>query len=202
MMFFTAFLTACGGGNSEPVATTPTAAFSPATVVFEGDSLTEINKGTNWPTAVQAASTWTATWQNHAVSGSTTAHIIARYPGVLKPSGTTGVLIINGGTNDLTLGSAPADVYARLKTEWAQARADGFRVVATTIHNARTSRERVAHLNALIRSNPSLYDALAENDKAFPDPLDTALLSDELHYTPAGNVRAAATVQSALARLR
>lgn len=196
-------LSACGAGAGPSPVHGP--AFAPSIVYLEGDSLTEVNKFTSWPIAVQADSRWMSTWVNQGISNATTIDMLARYPNVRKPAGTVGVFILNGGTNDLGFGNQPQEVYDRLKVLWAEARADGFKVVATTLHNVykqRASRDQVTALNVLIRSNPALYEALIENDKLFPDPADETLLVDGLHYTPGGNAKVAAAVEAVLSSLR
>lgn len=212
-------LSACGGGGSDSTSPAATVVlpdktvFAPTVVVLEGDSLTELNEATTWPTTVKTDSKWSATWANFAVGGSTTTMMLDRYSNVYakKPSGTVGVFIFNGGSNDLSFPHGPdpsAEIYERLKTMWRQARADGFKVVGFTIHNGRSlispefAKEQFAKLNSLIRSDPSLYDALVENDKLFPDTSDSTMLYDGLHFTPAANVRVVAAVETALATLK
>lgn len=209
-------VTACGGGNSESTPTAPSliqSGFSPTIVVLEGDSLIQISAATSWPTAVQAESKWLATWKNFAVGGSTTTMMLSRYENVRanKPNRTAGVFIFNGGSNDLNYphGEDPAlEIYGHLKTMWSQARADGFKVVAFTIHNGGSyispefAKVQFARLNTMIRSDPLLYDALIENDKLFPDTSDKMMLSDGLHFTPAANEKERVAVEVALSTLK
>lgn len=219
-------LTGCGGGAGGASATVaapaPSAvqaapvikAFSPSAIVLEGDSLVQVNMLTSWPVNTQLYSPWSgATWSNFAIGGSTTTQMLARYSAVraAKTAGAPGVLILNGGSNDLNYpaGVDPAgEIYGRLKSMWSQARADGYKVVAFTIHGGGSvggpdaARTEFAKLNTLIRSESSLYDALVENDKLFPDRDDRSMLVDGLHFTQAANEKERAAVEAALATLK
>lgn len=74
---------------------------------------------------------------------------------------------MHGGGNDLADGVGSANVYQYLKNEWEAARLDGYKVVAFEVtprydfsaYSPAIETERQT-LNALIRSDPTLYDYL------------------------------------------
>jgi len=187
--------------------------FKPSVVVFEGDSLsTAENPITYWPKLIQFQSSWKQTeWHRVAIGATTAIDMVARYNTNIhpyRPKRGVGLLTIYGGTNDIRQPRAAIPVeqtYDRLKQEWAQARADGFEVIAFTIHSTAVEEPCLPcdaqglQLNALIRSDPSLYDRLVETDKVFPDRDDAHLLYDKVHFTPAGNARMAEAVRETIA---
>lgn len=194
-----------GTGNEQllPPASVPaTASFK--SIVFEGDSLTEISDITSWPKEISAK--WAVSTVNLAMSGTTTVDMLARYVASReKFPASRGLYILNAGTNDFKNGCSSATSYANLKSLWKLARDDGFRVVVFTVRSwqddAYCESERVA-LNKLIKSDPSLYDSLIDTDAIFPHRGDRALLFDGFHYSPSANSMVAAAVQTALERLK
>lgn len=201
------FLSACGGSSDVGSIDTSADSFS---IVFEGDSLTASSSST-WAATVAADSGRVASWNNVAISGTTTVDMANRYGSNVSPHKSIlgGVFLINGGTNDIRAGlpNPVSNTYANLQYLWGLARQDGFKVVAFTVHSVYTvtpcatcEADRLA-LNALIRSDPSLYDALIPMDQIFPDINDATLLYDKVHFTPEGNAKVAMAVEAVLAHL-
>ncbi len=101
-------------------------------------------------------------------------------------------LFIWAGTNDLAQNEGlPAGdanvVYTNLKSYWATAKADGFKVVAFTIlprggTGASFEGNRTI-LNSLILSNSSLYDYLIRPEILFSNYSDTSSFEDTVHLT-------------------
>jgi acyl-CoA thioesterase-1 len=146
-----------------------------------GDSLTSgvgAGTGEDYPSQMEDLLNETVTLSNTGVGGITAATIasdtlrnISQYTSALRRN----VICIWAGTNDLLADTSAADTYDELKTLWAAARTAGHRVVAATViargnFSGPQETARVA-LNALIKSDPTLYDALA--DLAFLPQFDT-----------------------------
>jgi len=97
------------------------------------------------------------------------------------------------GINDVLQDVPAATAYARLKQIWAQARMLGYKVVAFTAGPAclpENSAVNLATLDALIRSDRSLYDVLVQPDMILPTPLcdgATQYFADYVHPSAAGN---------------
>ena len=99
-------------------------------------------------------------------------------------------LFIFAGTNDLYYGNNASTIYSNLITEWDNAKADGFKVIAFTIPprsgvyilNSSQEGNRTV-LNNLIIDNSSLYDYLVRPDLLFPDSTNLTYYSDGLHLT-------------------
>jgi lysophospholipase L1-like esterase len=109
------------------------------------------------------------------------------------------------GTNDIFAGASAATVYANLQTFWAGVRAQGIKVIATTIiargnFDAGMEVIRLA-LNVLIRSDTSLYDGLCDVAllSQFDSPADTANTTyynaDTVHLVVGGYALVAAAMQ-------
>lgn len=170
---------------------------------FEGDSRT---KGTTspYPTQMMARSEIVAKnygWSNIGVSGQTVAdmsadaatQVDAQRRAVLGRN----IVAVWGGVNDAAAGADAATIYARLKSYWAGRRLAGYRVIACTEIDAQdASRNAVSWhstlypaLNTLIKSDPSLYDALADlgADARLQDATNlTYFNADKVHLTDAG----------------
>lgn len=175
-------------------------------LVFDGDSVTSDSglTGPNgtWPKQFLVANPiWRiASYNNVATNGATTAQMITAYPTTvapLAPTGTqTGFYFLLAGTNDLG-GLTPAAIYDNLKTLWALARADGFKVVALTIQpsSAFASQGKEADrlaTNVFILSDPSLYDYAINLDYVLSTV--AAEYIDGIHPTAASNIQIARTV--------
>ena len=142
--------------------------------VFEGDSIRNPDPGT---TAVPVLFNLyhclnQGVIVNNCFSGQTAATILTQYVAQNRPyspsvTGRAAWFIVNGGINDIFAARTAAAIYADLVALWALARADGFLVCATTLHNWTTNSTYTTvtrALNVLILSDPSLYDAVSRHD--------------------------------------
>lgn len=138
---------------------------------------------------------------NYAVSGQTVATMVGQYAteGRSKSpaiTGRPGIFFIAGGTNDIGPGGATAaTIYNNLKSIWAAALADGYKVVACTVH---TNLNSIAlydairvELNGLIKSDQTIYTYLVDLDQILGRGTPTYYL-DHVHPTAKG-ARAMAT---------
>lgn len=171
-----------------------------ASVVFEGDSMTNKDNLGTWPTYLRAQNAFfrRGNASYFATDGQTAADMVADYAteaGVVgvKPVSSVdeGYFFIWGGINDILDAAAAADIYDDLKAVWAAARADNYKVIAFTIppstsYDTTENAVRVA-LNALIRSDATLYDFLATPDVWFPNPSNTDMFVTGVHLTALGN---------------
>jgi hypothetical protein len=129
---------------------------------------------------------------NHAVSGQTVAQMVGQYAteGRLNSpavTGKKGFYFVGGGTNDIDADATALSIYNNQKTLWAAARADGYKVVAFTLHanvQASAPRELVRRaLNVLIKSDITLYDYLADLDRVMGFGMNPYYI-DNVHPTP------------------
>jgi lysophospholipase L1-like esterase len=184
-------LSACaGGGSSEP---------SIPFIAIEGDSLAD-SAYTTWP--AKLAAQYPGTYSNNAKGGRHAAESLAAYA---LTGGDVFILIV--GTNDVQQGiEGIPQTFANIRATWAKARADGFRVIAATVANARdfqavpagTALPYREQLNALIRGASSEYDALIELDKLLPDQDDPAAYIDQVHFADGGSTVVAAAMLNAI----
>ena len=169
-------------------------------LVAEGDSMTASGGtpgGVNaWPYLLTTSARYspaTTTLINAATSGETAATMVGQYTAQVYPyrpaaAADPSYFFLYAGTNDLGAGTTAATIYGYLTSLWASARADGFRVVAFTISscydfNGNPGQVQLPALNALIRSDPSLYDHLVEPDVYFPTPGDSTYYNgDGIHF--------------------
>jgi len=174
--------------------------------VYEGDSITEYT-GSKWPEqlAILDGRVGIGKQYNVAISGETAQSMVSQYAtqvAIHKPTktGDDCYFLILAGTNDWFYSRTAAQIYGDLKTLWASARADGFKVVAMTIMPATFSGYEggAAAVNPLILSDPSLYDYMVRTDLVLPDPTDTDLIADGLHPTTAGQILIAKEVSRVL----
>lgn len=168
--------------------------------VFEGDSISAVpgpsGTGNEWPLQLKNFEYQVKYGQNNyvATSGETSAQVLAEYSTQVHPlrptsSNTNAVFFLVIGTNDLAHLVATSTFYSNVKAEWALARADGFRVIASTIPQSTMvtyGNDGINGMNALIMSDTSLYDGLMRPDIWFSDPRDqNFFLADQVH--PNGN---------------
>lgn len=165
---------------------------------FEGDSLTNTSVHGTWPLLIREQSGFFGRGNHHqfAASGETAATMVGEYAsqaGALAIAAEQeAYFFLWAGTNDITAGDSASTIYGNLKTLWVAARTTGYKVVAFTIMprgdiNSTQNDVRIA-LNALILSDPSLYDFVVRPDVIFSNPADTVnYISDTLHLTDAGN---------------
>jgi lysophospholipase L1-like esterase len=180
-------LVGCGGGGGASAPAQQATLDTRPVVVVDGDSLADpAFPATTWPTSLEQEMP-TDDFALVAVASSRAAvEVIQRYPADVHPlAGRRGSYVLFAGTNDVVRGVPLLDAEAALSALWAKARADGFRVVATTVGPVQEPvRDRREQLNAFIRSSPALYDELIDVEKAVPDNSD---LTDGLHFTAKGN---------------
>jgi lysophospholipase L1-like esterase len=188
--------------------------------VFEGDSLTSgylLSAGQDWPSLAMSLRWFKNRGINNNVSvaGTTLSNMSIRYAAnvyPLRPNGeiTTVFLFLLGGTNDISGGSSAGSVFSALTSYWAQAKADGFTVVAGTIPTRKdffgTAKElnRVV-LNQMIRESVGHWDYLIDFDVVAGDPYDTTfylssngVLIDGIHPSTTGTAMWAALVNSVM----
>lgn len=153
-----------------------------------------------------------ATRHNVALNGDTLVAdggnpgITSEYPSqvaIYKPSitGIPAILFVRIGSNDLINAGSGFNVttfMANLEAYWAQAKADGFTVVAFTItprmDYPATEPFRLA-VNKLIRKSTT-WDHLIDPALMFPDWTDTDLYSDGVHPTSKANVLLAKSINA------
>lgn len=183
--------------------------------VFEGDSLTLGNTSPNtvsYPAALIAKSfisSLLTSSTNVATGGETLANMSSQYAAQVYPQrpaatgSSSSTLFIWAGANDYqsvegsgTYTDAAGYVTA-LETYWAQAKADGFRVVAFTLLRRTDlgallpAEQTRIEINERIRQS-STYDLLIDADRLFPDPDDRRyFLSGGIHLSDTGNRRLA-----------
>ena len=166
-----------------------TPVFTPETqnFVFEGDSLTAgsaLPAGQDYPAAAMLESEFAGrgTGTNVGIGGSTLANIVSRYAAnvyPLRPLGAvqSSILFVWIGINDsATWGAsvnAPSEYVASLQAYWAQAKADGFTIVAFTMGPAAFASAPALNtlrieVNILIKASLG-WDALIPIDEIFPD---------------------------------
>lgn len=168
--------------------------------IFEGDSISNPSNLGLWPSYLPTTGGFfarPATFVYSAQDADTAAGMAADRATEVTPymprtgSGDEVWYFLYVGTNDIDAGTSAATIYAALQAEWAAVKAAGAKVVAFTImpstsHDATESAVRVA-LNALILSDPTLYDFMCRPDMWFPDATDTLNFLDGKHLTAAGN---------------
>lgn len=165
---------------------------------FEGDSLTNVASTGIWPLKAAAISGFFARGDHHqfAASGETASTMVGQYASqagsIAISAGQDAYFFLWAGTNDITAGDSASTIYGNLKTLWAAARTSGYKVVSFTIMprgdiNSTQNGVRLT-LNALILSDPSLYDFIVRPDIIFSNPADTVNFNaDTLHLTAIGN---------------
>lgn len=170
--------------------------------VFEGDSRTNTSNLGTWPLKLPAVNALFArgTKYFYATDGDTAANIVAEYPtqggSVALAAGSEQYYLLLAGHNDIVAGATAAAIYANLKLTWAQARVSNYKVVAYTefASGGFTAPQNVVlgQLNALILSDPTLYDFVVRLDALLVNSSDPLIFNPDLtHLTTFGNVLAA-----------
>lgn len=170
--------------------------------VFEGDSITaEYGRPSGTSTWVRYLNTYTTkfrksrVWKNVALGGDTANLMRAEYATqghIYRPkaSNEEGWFFIYAGINDLNASTSAATIYGYLKTIWASARADGFVVVAATVHQTTlitgAKETQRGLLNTSIKSDLTLFDCLADLDGLGLNPASTTLFLDGVHSAQGG----------------
>lgn len=185
------------------------------TVVYEGDSITAYTVGpsygtTNYPTQIVNYNSHVAraTQINVATSGQRLSTFISsgQYASQIEPNKPTSnkevvLFCLMIGINDFFDGRTASQVYDDLKTVWAEAKADGFTVVAfalTRSTNGTVDAGSVA-TNTLIASDRTLYDYIVRTDLILPNPADlTYYEADGLHLNAEGSKKLAIELDNVL----
>jgi lysophospholipase L1-like esterase len=134
---------------------------------------------------------------NQALNGQSASYFNSNYDTLVYPfrPGINGVdkadIYIWLGINDINGGATDSATYTSLKSIWAKARRDGFRVFVGTLmpgtsYNSTMEGYRTA-LNTSIVSDPSLYDSLFRPDRLLLDATDSAYYLDGFHLKMSGN---------------
>jgi len=144
----------------------------PVRLVYDGDSITAGYQSTNGFSYPNQANLLLPLCDgyNFGISGETLAQMLAAAPANLDPlydsTKTQNVVVLCGGTNDLSEGATPASVYANLQAYCAARRSAGWKVVVTTILPRSASDPFESNrqaLNASIRANWGTFaDGLAD----------------------------------------
>jgi lysophospholipase L1-like esterase len=176
-------------------------------IICTGDSLTAGYGGNaSYSEYLKQKSAWQGRFANTATSGYVTdssayGMISTNNYGVkikaFTPDGyysTRSLVLVLIGTNDLRIGTSVSTIMGNIRTLWANARSDGFRVIAFTIPprndtdwNSTKEAARL-ELNALIEGDSANWDALIKTHLILPNPDDTTLFqADKLHIASAGS---------------
>src|SRR2546423_3552607 len=164
--------------------------------IFEGDSHSDVAGTGIWPTLLQSSFGFfnRETEYTFAMSGDTVANMLTEDASQAGSVPTSTVqesyYFLFAGANDLGAGTDATTIYNNLKTLWAANRSRGSEVVAFTLtprlDGTAIDNQRIA-LNALIRSDPTLYNYLVQPDLYFPNTDDSSLYTATAHLTPLGN---------------
>jgi hypothetical protein len=108
-----------------------------------------------------------------------------------------GIAVLWSGANDIDVdpSKTPEDIYALQKTWWAAMRAAGFEIVAVCGDriqggsSSATNRQNNDRLNALIRSDITLYDYRVDVDRLLDFGFDPADYMDNIHPSASGNTK-------------
>jgi lysophospholipase L1-like esterase len=167
--------------------------------IYEGDSITDTVGGFsfNWPRQLVNTSPDAnrASQINVAQAGDQIQSIITEYTTQVHPyrplyPNKSFYFFLMAGTNDAKVGRTSTQIYNDLKTEWAYAKADGFKIVAMCItRSTDPARDTTAvKTNTLIASDPTLYDYLVRTDLILPDPSNTTYFQgDGVHPNAVGS---------------
>ncbi len=165
----------------------------------EGDSITAQSSGGGSPYPLQFLALYKTNWfvHNIAVSGSAHSSALARLPDLL-----TAIqgCVSNGGTAVVSyfMGANGLPTQQQIQDYGTAIRSAGARFIMCTVlpQGSRSDWEtqRLAY-NAMLRSNPSLYDALADFGAsrtigAFGAPTARVYYADDVHLNAAGETEA------------
>jgi hypothetical protein len=170
-----------------------------ASFVFVGDSITAGAGGqtdTAWSTTIQTLSNFTGrgTFTNKAVSGYKKADMVADYAAEVEPlkpgAGETVYLLGMIGINDVASSSLTtanvATWFAELETYWTTAKADGFKIVWSTM-TTRNGIEPVINTVSRLMLASDIPDIIIDGNQLLPNAKDTRYYSgDKLHLTELG----------------
>lgn len=186
-------------------------------VIFDGDSRTSgFTTATYAPACMADASLSSKNYGYLAVgvSGQKVSDMNSDFSTEIAPQFRSqlsrNICVAWGGVNDAVASADAATIYSRLQTYWAAARAAGYKVIACTEIDAQSAALNAVNwhstlypaLNTLIKSDASLYDALADlgADSRLQDATNTTYFNaDKLHPVTAGYNVVAGIVASAIA---
>lgn len=171
--------------------------------------------GNDWPTQLVThyANFQGASNYNVALTGETVTDMLAEYATQVQPhkpatAGAVSRVFFFAGHNDLWHSVPAATTYTNTKTYWAQARADGFVVIAFTVppssYLSSVQEAQRIIFNDDVRSDPRLYDYLIDVDanpawvSADGHTAVAGVTNDGLHYTAATNIQLAYDINAAL----
>jgi hypothetical protein len=142
-------------------------------------------------------------WSNVAFGGASWTALAPDAPTALYPKATAGmdILVMCGGSQDITDGDSGQTLYDEEVAYAAGARSAGFdRVLVVTLvgnvsNSADQNAARLAH-NDLLRTDPAgAFDAVVDLDAtALADWTNATYYEDGIHWTTAGAQLAAATI--------
>ena len=182
----------------------PNVAAANQNLVFEGDSLSIAGTWTDTNFNLRPWAVNNTTSYIIATSGQVLSGIVARYTASvfpLRPTGsiTSSYLYVFIGANDIVAGVTASAWLASWNSYCAQARTDGFKVIAFTIlprgtdPAVETLRQQI---NLGIRTSAN-YDMLIETAEMFPDSTDLTWYNvDQIHLNAAADLRLAAFINS------
>lgn len=166
--------------------------------VYEGDSYTQVTLQEVWTLDIANMTTNIGNYShiNVAQSSDTILNMLIEYASQVHPYAKTNTtdqpyFFLWAGKNDINSLRNATAIYNDLKTEWAEARADGFKVIVFTIgrdcgygyQQGWWAYNTTNELNSLILSDDSLYDIVIRPDLFFPDCTNSILYLDTVHYT-------------------
>lgn len=170
-------------------------------VVIEGDSISTAKSSAKWPYYLSSLSPYfkSAFVKNFATSGERTFQMLDEYETQAhttrpKLTGDNDYwFFLYAGINDFSSYQLrdPWLVYWNLKTIWAKARMDGYKVVAFTLFYSTSFNQniidpKIDFLNHLIKSDPSLYDYLIDTANVLNPRTESTDFSDGTHPNAQG----------------
>ena len=189
-----------------------------ANFVFDGDSITygtTLSSPSTQSFPAQAALlpafAGHGTVHNIAVPGQTCAQVLSGYSTNAHPlspavTGKPGYYFVLCGINDVYAATSAATIYSTLQSIWADAAADGYKVIAQTVMYVGfggnyTEIQQIDALNALIRGTvPSTFNYFQDDNQILPDPYDNNYFaSDLVHPNLAGAATLARAINDTLA---
>lgn len=170
--------------------------FSSRRVIIEGDSYSN-NTSTSWWVYVPDSSAYfgKASFKTYASAGNTSTDMVSQYAtqahtDAVTSGGTDYWFWCYAGVNDIINGLAATTTYSNLKTLWANAKADGFRVGAFTVLKVplftAPQIAKMDSINNLIKSDASLYDYLFDWNASIDFTINTSFTSDGTHPSVTG----------------
>lgn len=171
----------------------PTGRMNINVFLFDGDSMTASSVPQSipgsYPVLLSSGTRYSgrASYNNIAVGGRSMGAIYSGYDSsrYYKTNRNNGFLFLWGGTieNSNTTGF--------LRDYWANARTDGWKIIAFTLHPQSGWTQGFAAywtgINSFITGNSHLYDYLVRTDLLITNPSDPSIYGDAVHLTISGN---------------